>query len=234
MEKSKEEQDKLEPPKATSGDSVHLLVTAVLSTIPAASELFQYFVTPPLEKRRQEWMEEVAEVLRDLERNRGIRLEDLQSNEDFIDTVLHATQIAIRNARKEKRNALRNALINAALPNHLEHPMQTMFLDLIDVFNVWHIRLLQLFHEPARHSELKEYGHYDELTGGLAVLLEKVFPELRGQRELYDQIWRDLYTRGLIDTESLHSIIVKKGILASRTTRLGKAFVNYILEPKKN
>ena len=225
--------DSHKPPQPTTGDTAHLVARGILSIIPGAAELFEHFVSPPLEKRRLKWMEEVSEVLRDLEANRGITLEELQSNDNFVDTMLRATQVAIRNSRVEKRIALRNALVNAAIPDSLEPPMQTMFLDWIDIFTVWHIKLLQLFHEPAKHSVLQEYGHRKELVGGLAILLEKVYPELHGQRELYDQFWRDLYSRGLVDTESLHSTISEKGILASRTTKLGKAFMSYILEPIK-
>lgn len=222
------------PPQPTAGDTAHLVAQSILSIVPGAAELFEYFISPPLEKRRQQWMEEVGQVLHDLEANRGIKIEELQSNDDFVDTVLHITQIALRNTREEKRTALRNALTNAALPNPIEQSMQAIFLGFIDVFTVLHIQILELFHEPANQLVLKDYGHRKELIGGLAVLLEKVFPELRGQSALYDQIWNDLYSRGLVDTESLHTTISQKGILASRTTKLGKAFVKFIKEPVKD
>jgi len=61
------ERQKHEPPEATAGDHAHTL--AGVDSIPvvgAASEMFRKLIVPPLEKRRQEWMKVVAEVLRKL------------------------------------------------------------------------------------------------------------------------------------------------------------------------
>ena len=146
------QKQKYEPPKPGKGDVVHAVVRAGLSSIPAvggpAVELFQMVFAPPLEKRRDEWMNQVGEALRDLEQERGIRLEDLQANDVFIDTVLQATQIAFRSSQEEKRGALRNAIYNAALSNPPEQSLQQIFLDLIDSFTVWHLRILKLFDNP--------------------------------------------------------------------------------------
>ncbi len=232
MDKSKEESKKFQPPEATSGDAAHLLATAVLSVVPGASELFQYFVTPPLEKRRQAWMEEVGRFLRDLQEKRQVNLDKLQANDDFIDTVLQATQIALRNSQQEKREALRNALLNAALPSAPEQTLQQIFLNFIDTFTVWHIKILMLFHEPALNPVLKTYEHRREFGIGLVTILEAAFPELKGNSTLYDQIWKDLYSRGLVTTDGLHGTMSGSGsLLASRTTEIGKKFVKFIQEP---
>lgn len=59
--------------KTTKGDIIYATVKAGLGSIPvlgsAATELFGLVVTPPLDKRRQEWMNEVAERLKELEEN---------------------------------------------------------------------------------------------------------------------------------------------------------------------
>lgn len=60
-------------------------------------------------------MEGVTNKLRELEEKCNIKLEDLQKDEAFIDTVLYASQIAIRNSQKEKLTALHNAIANTAL-----------------------------------------------------------------------------------------------------------------------
>jgi len=118
---------KYEPPKPSKEDAVHAGIRAGLSIIPVATELFQHFVTPPLERRRERWMDEVGKALQDLEENKGVKLEELQSNDVFIDTLLQASQIAIRNSQQEKRRALRNAILNAALPNPPEQSLQQIF-----------------------------------------------------------------------------------------------------------
>ena len=45
----------------------------------------------------------------------GTDLDSLKRNEKFIDTVLQATQIALRSHQEEKRTALRNAVMNTAI-----------------------------------------------------------------------------------------------------------------------
>lgn len=231
MEKIKSEPSNLEPPKHSSGDTAHLVANSLLSIIPGAAELFQYFVTPPLEKRRQLWMEDVGQALRDLQETQGVKLDELQSNDEFLDTILQATQIALRSTQQEKRRALRNAIINAALPSPPDHALQLMFLNFIDTFTDWHLVILKLFHEPALHPELKEFGHRQQLGGGLSTILEKAFPELKGNQAFYDQVWRDLYVRGLVTTEGLHSMMSSSGLLASRTTAIGKDFIKFVQEP---
>lgn len=53
---------KYKPPRKNLGDTGHVVAKAVISAIPVlggpASELFQALAVPPLEKRRQAWMEE--------------------------------------------------------------------------------------------------------------------------------------------------------------------------------
>ena len=61
---------------------------------------------------------------------------------------MQASQAAIRNHQSEKREALRNAVLNAALPNAPEESIQQLFINQVDTFTVWHIRLLDLFKEP--------------------------------------------------------------------------------------
>ena len=73
----------IEPPKPTTGDVAHALTKAGLSMIPVvggpAVELFQHLFQPPLERRGNEWMEQVGEKLLSLEQS-GLNLGDLQSN----------------------------------------------------------------------------------------------------------------------------------------------------------
>ena len=147
------------PPEQSKVDEHHTLKKAIISAIPyvggPGTELFNKLVASPIEKRRDEWREKVGEALLELMENRGLNFEELQSNEDFMDTVLYASLIAFRTSQSEKRKALRNAVLNAALPNPPVHSLQQMFLNFIDVFTEWHLRILKLFQAP------KEWDHYN-------------------------------------------------------------------------
>jgi hypothetical protein len=219
--------DKYAAPKRSAGDVTHALAKAGVSAVPlvggSAAELFQLVIQPPLEKRRAEWMERVAEGLKKLE-ERGLDIGSLKDNEEFVSAVMQASQVAMRTHREEKLQALRNAVLNVASGQAPEEALQQMFLNFIDVFTEWHMRLLTLFRAPPSQSGL--------LAGGLDHVVENAYPELRGQREFYDSVWRDLFLRGLVNTESLHGMMSAGGLAQKRTSRHGDMFLAFIAEPK--
>lgn len=231
--------EQYEPPEPTGGDLAHTVARAGLSAIPivggAASELFTAIVNPPLQMRRQSWMEEVGNALRRLEQKRGIRLEDLRQNETFIDTVMQASQAALSNSHEEKRRALRNAVINAALPNPPEASLQHWFLSLTDAFTEWHLRVLWAAHNPACFFGEKVQDAHRKSGKGLipvaSAVLSVIFPALQDKPEFADQIWNDLYTHGLVGSESQHLIKTQAGPPPRATTSLGDQFLRFIDDP---
>jgi len=227
---------RLKPSKPTKGKVAHAATRSVLSAIPwiggTAVELFNAVVSPPLEKRRDEWREEIGQALQRLEREKGIDLKALGDNPAFIDTVLQATQVALRDSQEEKRRALRNAILNAALPAAPDQSLQQMFLNYIDTFTVWYLRLLKLFNDPRGWAQANNHRFPDLYSGELSTILESAYPELRGKRDLYDQVWKDLYLRGLVNTEGLYGIMTGGGLMQSRTTESGKCFLAFIEEPR--
>jgi hypothetical protein len=228
--------DQLTPPASSLGDKAHALAKAGIGSIPlvgaAATELFQMLLAPPLERRRQEWMEAVAEGLRRLEKEQRIDLGKLSENEAFIDTVMQASQVAMRNSHQEKRDALRNAVLNSALPHPIDESRQQMFLNLVDVLTVWHLRILKLLANPTRwfqaHNRKPPEYH---IAGSLSQMLTTAYPELTQQRELYDQIAKELYDRGLLNTQGLHTVMSGGGVYAERATEFGRQFIAFVSEP---
>jgi len=225
-----------EKPKKSASDVVHALTKASISQIPIAgapaAEIFALVVTPPYERRRDEWIESIGNGLKEIaEKVEGFKIEELSNNKTFITTVTHASQAAIRNHQKEKLEALRNAVLNAALPNAPEEDLQLMFLAYVDSHTTWHLAILKFLDNP------KEWGEKHGITypnwggGGANAALEHAFSDLRGKRELYDVFIRDLHSRGLINTENLHVSGTGESILTSRTSTMGKQFLNFISSP---
>src|SRR5687768_2037915 len=138
--------------KTSKGDILYAAVKAGLGSIPvlgsAATELFGLVVTPPLDKRRQEWMNEVAEKLKQLEQNNQVDFSSLSHNEQFIDTIVQATSIAIKTSEQEKIVALKNAVTNTALNVAPDKTKSQIFLNLVDSFTVWHLTILTFFDNP--------------------------------------------------------------------------------------
>jgi hypothetical protein len=229
------EKQKYTPPEKSAGDAVHAVARAGLGAIPvagaAASELLIAIVTPPLEKRRSEWMAEVRDALRKLEEEMGVVLESLQTKDQFVDVAVAASQIALRTSNKEKREALKNAILNSALPDPPEESLQKMFLSFIDTLTVWHLKLLDLFNEPPVYIQRHNLRFGNVSMGAMSHLIESAFPELKGKRDLYDLIWKDLFSRALVTTDGLHTMMTGSGIVARRTTEIGRLFLDYIKNP---
>lgn len=223
-------------PKPTGGDKVHASARALIGSVPGVGalgvELFSWFVKAPLERRRDEWMHEVAELLRRLQEDFGFDLAALQENESFVDTVMQVTHVAMRNRQSEKREALCNALLNSALPDAPDESLQQMFLHWIDVFTPWHLRLLKLFDNPKKAFEERSLDSLESnITCSLSHVLDTVYSELREKREIYDQFWRELNAAGLVNTDSLHTSMSGGGTMQRRTTELGQIFLAFVTDP---
>jgi len=228
--------DRRSKPKAGAGDVVHTIAKAGISAIPMvggpAAELFSSIIIPPLSRRRDEWIESIAEGLEALEEKiDDFNIDSLAQNDMFITTVMHASQAAIRNHQKEKREALRNAVLNAALPNAPEEDMQLMFLGFVDTLTSWHLRILKFFDDPKEWGKRNDIKYPDWTMGSLSQILEYTFPELKGRRDFYGQIFKDLFARGFTSTDSLHGTITSQGMFVSHTTNIGKQFIDFITSP---
>lgn len=185
-------------------------------------EMFQYVVQLPLEQRRHEWTQSVGERLLELE-TKGVDLTELQSNENFITAVMQASAAAIRTHQVSKIKALRNALINIAVGKGPEETIQHILLSTIDQLSEMHIRVLQFARNPNPPPGMS--------MGGLGNVLESNIPVLRGHRTLYDQLWKDLYSRGLVSGDNLHMTMSGSGLSQSQTTSLGLTLLNLIQDP---
>jgi hypothetical protein len=232
--------DKREKPRPSKEDVIYALTKSGVSQIPivgaSAAEILALVVAPPLQKRRDEWIESIGEGLKKLEETvEGFKIEELANNEKFITTVAHASQAAIRTHQKEKLKALRNAVLNAALPNSPEEDLQLMFLSFVDSLTPSHLIILSFFENPKEWGE--KHGityptHY--LAGSPSAALEHAFPEFRGKRELYDVFIKDLFSRSLMRTESIHTTTTATGMFAPLITDLGKQFLKFITSPIEN
>lgn len=218
--------DRLKPPKQSKADAAHAIVKAGLSALPVvggpAVELFQHLIQPPLERRRQEWMAAVGEKLQELEEH-GVNVEELGQNDEFISAVMHASQIAIRTHQQEKREALRNALFNIASGQSPGEALEHMFFDWIDSLSLLHLQILKLFQAPIPPPGMS--------MGGLSSVLEHNMPHLRGHAAVYGQVWKDLYSRGLVNTEGMNVTMSGQGLAAKRTSEIGDALLRFISEP---
>ena len=223
-------------PERSRADIAHSVVKAGLSAIPvaggAAAELFSALFSQPIEHRKAKWMEGVATELQELEEKiEGLRIEDLPQNQSFVTTVFHASQAAIRTHQEEKLEALRNAVLNSSMPGAPSDDQQLIFLNYVDQFTPRHLRILKFFRDPRAWGRDHSISYPSWTLGAPSRVLESTFEELVGQREFYDQIVKDLYSRGLMNTESLHTSMTEDGMFAARITATGDNFIRFITSP---
>jgi len=230
------------PPSPDGRDHIHKLVKLGLQAIPGVgpviAEGLDLVVRPPLGKRLDKWCKSVYEKLKELEEScNSFSMGSLQENEEFITVVLNATQIAVRTHREEKLEALRNAVLNVAMRNAPEEDLQDIFLNLIDRFTPWHLRVLKLFHQPP--------GSLLAVKASFLGILTNAFPQLKGRRDFCYVLMMDLENNSLVvgtqgggvdlaltshldlpmEPESLRERI--------KTTEQGEKFLGFITHPSQ-
>jgi len=225
------------PPKKNVGDIAHATTRTLISSLlpgvgGAAAELFSAILTPPIESRREEWMKNIADGLAELEKKvDGLSVESLSKNDEFVSSLLHASQVVTRNHQQGKREALRSAVLNVAAGNAPNEDLQLMFLGFVDTMTSWHLRILAFLQNPQKYLEVNEISAPNISAGAISHVLEAAFPDLQGERNFYDQVVKDLFSRGLINTDGIHVTMTSQGIYASRTTKMGNAFIDFITSP---
>lgn len=224
--------EELTPPKETAGDKAHAVVRGALGAVPvagaAAVEFFNGLIIPPIMKRRQHWMEEVASALAKLQAEGRIDLDALREDEGFISLLIEATLVAAKTHQREKREALRNAVVNRSLQPDLDETLQHIFLRLVDELSPLHLQLLQMAHNPIQWGERTGIKLPALYHGAFSTLIEKGIPELNGKRDVYERLWEDLVQRGLVNKGGIHTMMTASGVWDSWTKPLGKEFLGFI------
>lgn len=220
----------------TGGDIAHSFIKGGLGAIPVigslATEIFSLIVTPPLERRKGEWMNEIASKLKELSDNKRIDLESLKDNEQFLDIVLQATAYALKTSEKEKIIAFQNAILNTAIGNSPDKTISQIFLNQLDNFTVWHIRILKFIDNPRNWYSNVNRTPTSVMIGSISGRIQDAYPELKNQNDLLEIIWNDLKNTGFHKTGGLMTTMSGDGTLSERTTNLGKQFLHFITDYK--
>jgi hypothetical protein len=206
----------------------------VLSVIPtiggSALELFNAVIAPPIERRRNDWLNKLAERVQALEQRGRVRVADLANNDEFVSAVMQATAAAVRNHQQEKIEALRNAVLNTALGQSPEDAKRELFLAFVDQFTVLHLRVLKdlsAFGPPESQSNAAKTR-----IGEIAELAMKRLPALRDQSALAETVVEDLCRRGLLNYWPDGDVAyVPRG--CRQVSPFGEEFLQFITEPQE-
>lgn len=226
----------LEPPKEEAIDKVIKLTKAVIdSTVPGGSlvtEVLLSIIKLPYQQRNEQWQKDLCDALNKI-KDMGIDFTALQNNEEFIDILFQVIPMGIKHSQNEKRQALKNVIIHSAQDDLQNFSLKQMFLNYIDTFTIWHIKILALFINPKIwFANNKQPTPGMGMIGSVRGTLEAAYPDLKRQQNLVNSIWTDLYNKELLasDKSLLVTTMTGEGALARRTTELGEIFINFISE----
>jgi hypothetical protein len=240
----------------SKGDYIHTLINTIIKLIPyssvgvpdigeSASELFNAIILPPISKRRDQWIEILASAIVSLYEIINLDIEALSQNEQFITTVMYASQIAIRNHQKEKLEALRNAVLNSALGTSPEEDLELIFLNFIDTFTIRHLKLLEYFNKPISNELIEDLTGFRyvnkndtfielDLLGVLECIFDKecIYNNLKSQKRIiYEIVVDDLKTKKLLYNIGRFFINLDESRKEPYTTEQAQKFLSYINNP---
>lgn len=213
--------------KDIASEVIEVSAKTALSLIPVGGELisgvWDAIKSNTAQKRLDEWKTLVEERLSKIE----ITLEDVGNNENFTSAMFQATELAIKTAENKKREYLANAVLNA-LTCPMEESLVMIFLNMIEKYTLWHLKILDFFQNPKKFKgvNVKKY-----CMGSPIQVLYDVYPDLKQYDSLVNQIVKELYSDGLMNTSSLSTMMTADGMVSSRTTKLGNQFIKFITEP---
>lgn len=220
------------------------------ATINEAIDLF-FNVIPT--NKKDDILVAISERLKFLEENH-VDLKELENNEVFQSVLYTSIPILMRAYQKEKLEAVFNSITNVPLTN-IDENYRFIFLNLIDKYNEWHLRIFRALAEPEFYLDvpLSENPRI-YLEADFSILTEKdkvytlrnsclditsasrdrfllvLFPELKKDKIFFDIILNDLVNDRLVNEGVLKSIPTHP-LIASCSTEFGTHFLNSIKDP---
>lgn len=202
-------------PEKSKGDTAYEVARGVISAIPSVggslSILFENIFTSPLDKRKKEWFQSLADAIDELTNKvNTITHESLSENEIFISVAMQATQIALRNHQQEKLDALKNAVKNSASQISIDENKALMFTRIIDEMTPLHLLILKFLNNPGlieQKLQNRTSSNMKTYYGDNMNIFKEYYPELNSSRGIIDYIVKELYTKGFLHNDrALHSL----------------------------
>jgi hypothetical protein len=223
------------PANSTPREIAERALEAGLSGVPVVggplAVVFVAAVGRKLQRRRDEWLTELAEAVEEL-RSQGLDPQTLADNDLFVDAVVSTTRIVEHTHQQEKIKALRNAVVNSVAADAPDADTQAIFLNLIDRFTPSHLRLLTLLDNPRAWFAARNIPEPQAaMAGSRTQAVEAGLPEMAGRKEFYNLLVSELSASGFLKVNTLTGMVSPTAIMDSLTTDLGTRFVKFVTSP---
>ena len=241
MSKLDKIRDKREIAQSEAWDKTAKIISGLVPSGTAAYELLTTIVAPLHEKKRQEFINDLAHRIYKLESAGKIDIQQLAESEEFNTIITKAILLAQQNHQKEKTEAFRNIVLNSIEWLSNGEPIfdwSHKFLMVVDEISPLHILLLETFQNPEKAAREQNVNFDEMVSASNKEVFFKIYPDLKDRSALANQCWKELYSYGFVVTdefEDFRNIEVmaymhNHGKLISHTTDFGNKFLRMIEE----
>lgn len=185
-----------------------------------------FLIKPSIEKRREKWLNLIVDSINVLS-DRIDNINKMFQDETFITFIINTTQSAMRTHQDEKINMYKNVLINSYVCNNIDGDKKLIFLNWLDNLTFTHMKVLAFMDQPSEFCNNSDGNTMYTIAG----IMRMSFPDFNDNRQIYENIVKDLYYKGLINTDNISVNMTSSGAFASRTTAIGKEFISFVSNP---
>lgn len=207
----------------TAIDTIEIIAKTAISVIPVGgaliTEIYDTVKENCLSKRQEQWRISLEERLNKIDN----ALAQVKNNELFTTALIKATELAMKTSQIEKISYLANAVANS-LNTELDEDKLIIFFNLLDKYTVAHVQIIHFLNNPTRFDGISPNQY---MMGSPRNILFRVYPDL--DNELFEKIYNDLYTDGMVSLQNLNITMSGAGMVAKRTTLLGDEFLEFII-----
>lgn len=212
----------------------------------AAYELITTIVVPLHEKRKREFIEDLANRIYKLEQKGKVNIQQLSESEEFNTVITKALLLAQQNHEIEKIEYLKLLVLKSGIlinKKELNYDTVQVYLKIVDQISGSQFKILKLLKNPE-----KALMQVDTKALKKFIFIPQIFmaayPEITKSHHSIELLWKDLFKIGLINTEDYHSKVsfnveqisasnIKNASLIKAEgfnilTSLGKDFLNFV------
>jgi hypothetical protein len=185
-----------------------------------------FLVKPSIEKRKEKWLNLIVDSINVLS-DKIDNINKMFQDETFVTFIINTTQSAMRTQQDEKIIMYKNVLINSYICKQIDLDKKMIFLNWLDNLTLTHMKVLSFMNKPSEFCD----NPNGSTMYTIAEIMRMSFSDFNDNRQIYENVVKDLYYKGLINTDNISTHMTSSGAFATRTTDVGKEFITFVSNP---